>query len=248
MSVSVIETVGLHWCAFRSRFLDFLFPPRCVGCRRVGTWLCAECLGKIPRVEPPFCSRCGGAVQAKAHGLCVRCRTSPLRIDCTRSVVYFEGVLREAVHQFKYNGRTVLAEPLGELMAAYLLQHPMPADVLVPVPLHPARLRGRGYNQAALLANEIGQQAGLAVDEQTLIRRRATAPQVELNAEQRRENVRAAFHCLGSRLVGQRVLLIDDVCTTGATLEACAIALEEEGGARSVQAMTLARAHHRSSN
>jgi len=246
VSVSVIETVGLHWCMFRSRFLDFLFPPRCVGCRRVGTWLCAECLGQVPRVEPPFCSRCGGVVEAR--GLCVRCRTSPLRIDCIRSAVYFEGVLREAVHQLKYKGRTVLAEPLGELMAAYLLQYPMPADVLVPVPLHPARLRGRGYNQAALLANEIGQRVGLVVDERTLIRRRATAPQVELNAEQRRQNVLDAFHCLGSRLVGERVLLIDDVCTTGATLEACAIALEEEGGARSVQAMTLARAHHRSSN
>lgn len=246
MSVSVIETVGLNWCTLRRWFLDFLFPPRCVGCHRVGTWLCAECLDQIPRVEPPFCSRCGGAVQS--HGLCVRCRTSPLHINCMRSAVYFEGVLREAVHQLKYNGRTVLAEPLGELMAAHWLQRPMPADVLVPVPLHAARLRQRGYNQAALLAHEMAQRVGLVVDEQTLMRRRATDPQVELNAEQRRENVHDAFHCSGSRLVGKRVVLIDDVCTTGATLEACAVALQEEGGARSVQAMTLARARHRSPN
>jgi len=121
----------------------------------------------------------------------------------------------------------------------------MPADVLVPVPLHTARLRERGYNQAALLAREMSRRVGLAVDEQTLVRQRATAPQVELDAAQRRENVRDAFHCSGNGLAGKRVLLIDDVCTTGATLEACAIALYDEGEARGVQALTLARAGYR---
>jgi ComF family protein len=113
---------------------------------------------------------------------------------------------------------------------------------VVPVPLHAARLRERGYNQAALLAREMARRVGLALDEQTLIRRRATAPQVELNARQRSENVRDAFHCSGDGLAGKQVLLVDDVCTTGATLEACAVALYE-GGARSVRALTLARAH-----
>jgi ComF family protein len=243
VSVSVIETVSLRWCSVRSQFLDFLFPPRCIRCRRVGTWLCAECLDQIPRVEPPFCSRCGAAVAVGE--LCNRCRTSPLRIECMRSAVYFEGALREAIHQLKYYGRAVLAGPLGDLMATYWLQNPMPADVLVPVPLHTARLRERGYNQAALLAREMSRQVGLAVDEQTLIRQRATAPQVELDAAQRRENVHDAFHCVGSGLAGKRVLLIDDVCTTGATLEACAIALYDEGEARGVQALTLARAGYR---
>jgi len=156
-------------------------------------------------------------------------------------VVHFEGVLREAVHQLKYDGRTVLAGPLGGLMAAYWMQHPMPVDVVVPVPLHTARLRERGYNQAALLARELARRVGLAVDGQTLIRQRATAPQVELNARQRRENVREAFHCVGDGLAGKQVLLVDDVCTTGATLEACAVALHDEGRVSSVQALTLAR-------
>jgi ComF family protein len=118
----------------------------------------------------------------------------------------------------------------------------MPVDVVVPVPLHTARLRERGYNQAALLARELAQQAGLPIDEGTLVRKRATAPQVELNAKQRKENVHGAFYCSGNALTGKRVLLIDDVCTTGATLEACAVALYENG-ARSVQALTLARAN-----
>jgi ComF family protein len=173
--------------------------------------------------------------------LCARCQTSPLKIERIRSAVYFEGVLRQAMHHLKYRRRTTLAEPLGGLMVAYWMQHPSPVDVVVPVPLHAARLRERGYNQAALLGCELARRTGLAVDEQTLVRQRATAPQVDLNAEQRKENVHDAFCCSSNALAGKRVLLIDDVCTTGATLEACAVALHE-GGARSVQALMLARA------
>lgn len=231
--------IGRHWRGLCGQFLDLLFPPRCVGCRRVGVWLCADCLDQIPHVEPPFCARCGNVVVA--GDLCVRCRTSPLRIECIRSAVYFEGVLRKAMHRLKYRGHTALAVPLGGLMAAYWTEHSMPADVIVPVPLHAARLRERGYNQAALLAREMARQVGLAVDEQALTRQHATAPQVKLDAKQRKENVRDAFRCSDGALAGKQVLLIDDVCTTGATLEACAVALQE-GGARGVRALTLARA------
>jgi ComF family protein len=173
--------------------------------------------------------------------LCARCRTSPLQIERIRAAVYFEGALREAIHHLKYKGHTALVKPLGNLMATYWQQHPMPADVVVPVPLHAIRLHERGYNQAALLARELTQQAGLTLDERMLVRKRATAPQVKLSAKERRENVHDAFYCCDDGLAGKRVLLIDDVCTTGATLEACAIALHESG-ARSVQALTLARA------
>jgi ComF family protein len=194
---------------------------------------------QIPRVKSPVCVCCGDAVSN--NELCARCQTSPLQIESIRSVVYFEGVLRQAMHWFKYRGRAVLAEPLGGLMAEYWKQHGEPIDVVVPVPLHAARLRERGYNQAALLAREMARRVGLVVDEQVLLRRRATASQVKLNADQRKENVRAAFCCSSDALAGKRVLLIDDVCTTGATLEACAIALRE-GGVHSVRALTLARA------
>ncbi|MFL7794769.1 MAG: ComF family protein [Anaerolineae bacterium] len=126
-------------------------------------------------------------------------------------------------------------------MTACWQQHLMAADVIVPVPLHADRLRERGYNQAALLARELARQADLAIDEQVLVRKRATAPQVKLDANQRKENMRDAFCCPDDSLAGKRILLIDDVCTTGATLEACAAALLESG-AHSVQALTLARA------
>jgi ComF family protein len=117
----------------------------------------------------------------------------------------------------------------------------MPVDVIVPVPLHPARLRRRGYNQAALLARELGRRVGLPVEERALQRVRATRSQMRLSAADRRRNVQGAFRCADGRVRGRRVLLLDDVCTTGATLEACADALRA-GGAESVWALTLARA------
>lgn len=204
----------------------------------MGAWLCAECISRFPRVEPPICPRCGDA--AVADEVCPRCRKSPLQIESIRSVVYFEGVLREAIHDLKYRGRTVLAEPLGNLMATYWLHHGRTVDVVVPVPLHPARLRERGYNQAGLLAHHVGRRVGVAVNDGVLMRHRATRPQVELDSSQRRENVHAAFSCSSDALAGTSVLLVDDVCTSGATLESCAVALRE-GGVRSVYALTLAR-------
>lgn len=239
MPASVIEAIGPHWRDLRDQFLNLLFPPRCVGCRRVGVWLCDDCLAQVPRVEPPFCLRCGDKVAAGQ--LCARCRVSPLQIERIRSVVYFEGVVREALHRLKYRGHAALAEPLGATMAARWAQEPASVDVVVPVPLHADRLRERGYNQAGLLAQAMARRAGLLFDERTLIRHRHTAAQVDLDAQQRKRNVRGAFRCVGPALAGKRVLLIDDVCTTGATLEACAVGLRA-GGARSVQALTLARA------
>ncbi len=239
MPIPIIEAVGLRWNRIYRQCLDLFFPPRCDGCHRTGVWLCDDCLSQVPRLTPPFCERCGDKVESGK--LCARCRTSPLHIESIRSVVYFEGVLRHAMHQLKYRGRTVLAESLGGLMADYWTQHPIPIDVVVPVPLHATRLRERGYNQAGLLAREMARQAGLTLDERTLVRHRSTVSQVDLNAEQRRENVHAAFTCSGPALAGMRVLVIDDVCTTGSTLDACAVALKE-GGATSVHALTLARA------
>jgi len=149
--------------------------------------------------------------------------------------------MREAIHRLKYSNSQDLAAPLGEMMASYWQDVHLPADVIVPVPLHARRLRERGYNQAALLARELGKGVGLPVLENALIRVRETSPQVDLNAEDRKENVRGAFHCFDDRLAGNRVLLGDDVYTTGATLEACSLALKQRG-VRPVWALTLARA------
>ena len=204
-------------------------------------WFCDECLSGVPRVEPPLCIRCGSGLGESTSHLCARCRSTPPQIERIRSAVYSEGALREAIHAFKYEGITALATPLANLMVDYWSRRPMLVDVVVPVPLHRGRLRRRGFNQAAMLAREFSHQVHLAVDDVSLQRHRATAAQVDLDAEQRKENVRDAFRCVGDELRGKHVLLIDDVCTTGSTLGACAAALRQ-GGAESVQALTLARA------
>ena len=149
--------------------------------------------------------------------------------------------MREAIHRLKYSNSQDLAAPLGEMMVSYWQDVHLPADVIVPVPLHTRRLRERGYNQASLLARELGKGVGLPVLENALNRVRDTAPQVDLNTEERKENVHGAFHCPDDRLAGKRVLLVDDVYTTGATLEACSLALKQRG-VRTVWALTLARA------
>ncbi|MFQ6057611.1 MAG: ComF family protein [Anaerolineae bacterium] len=222
----------------KTGLLDLLFPPRCVGCRAAGEWLCPRCRAQIEFIRPPICSRCGRPTHRAR--LCALCRRNPIPLDGIRAVAYLEGVLREAIHRFKYENLQELALPLGQMLAQYLARHPLPAEVIVPVPLHSSRLAERGYNQSALLARRLAQKSDLPVVENSLQRVKKTVPQIHLNAQERRENVRHAFLCVDERLRGKQVLLIDDVCTTGATLEACTIALRRRG-ASSVWGLVLAR-------
>jgi len=227
------------WRRIKEALLDLLFPPRCVGCGRYGTWLCPECERGIERITDPLCPRCGRPA-ARSDRPCPACRRTAPPVDGIRSAAYFEGVLREAIHHFKYRRLQVLAHPLGQLMAEQWAVHHIPAEVLIPVPLHPTRLAERGYNQAILLARELEAAIGLPLETGSLVRIRATTPQVTLDAAARQENVRGAFRCLDDRIAGRQVGLIDDLCTTGATLSACSVALQE-AGASSVWAYTLAR-------
>ncbi len=229
----------LPWEVAAGALLGLVFPPRCVVCGRIDTWLCPECVAELPWITGPTCARCG--LPIRRAGLCPRCRRDPLRLEGMRSVFLFKGALRRAVHQLKYRHARGLAEPLGGLLAGYWQEHPWPVDLIVPVPLHPSRMRRRGYNQAALLAYELGRRVGLPMDEDALQRVRSTPPQMRLDAVERRRNVAGAFRCRDGRVRGRRVLLVDDVCTTGATLEACADGLRA-GGAEAVWALTLARA------
>jgi ComF family protein len=207
-------------------------------CARTGSWLCSTCVQQIELVRPPLCPVCGRSTSQPQR--CPSCLRRPLHIDGIRAVGYLEGNLQTAIHRFKYSNLRPLATPLGRLASDYLTHHHLPVDTVVPVPLHSRRLRERGYNQAALLAGEIGRTAGMKVVDDVLQRIRGTAPQVGLNAAQRRKNVRGAFQCANSSLKGRKVLLVDDVCTTGATMESCSIALRE-AGASIVWGLALAR-------
>ncbi len=220
--------------------LDFLFPRWCIGCGREGDLLCHSCRRSLPEIKPPLCPRCGRP-QATAGTLCPGCADWQPQIDGIRSPFRFDGVVRKAVHQFKYKDVRALAAPLAGLLHGYLEANPLPADTLVPVPLHPKRLRQRGYNQSSLLAGELGRLAGLSVVDDCLVRKHHTPPQVRTSGvDERRRNVERAFACRDRRLQGRRILLIDDVATSGATVDACAAALKAAGAA-SVWALVLAR-------
>ncbi|MBM2831999.1 MAG: putative comF family protein [Dehalococcoidia bacterium] len=187
----------------------------------------------------PHCPGCGRTVTE--GGLCVRCRERVPVLDGRRSPFRFEGVIRSAVISFKYRGLRALAPSLAQLLQVYLSGSLLPVDILVPVPLHKRRLRERGYNQAALLARELGKLSSLPVGEQALLRQRQALPQARTaTIAERYRNVSGAFLCSGDGVRGKKVLLIDDVSTSGATLEACAVALKS-AGAVSVWGLVLAQ-------
>lgn len=223
----------------KTTLLDLVFPRRCLGCGSSEDFLCSACRDSLPRIAPPICRRCGAPL--KRGELCARCQEAGPELDGIRSLFVFEGLARQAVHSLKYRHFKALAGSLGGLLAEYLASNPLPADVIMPVPLHPRRLRERGYNQSALLAEELGKRAGIPVMENGLLRAKYTPPQARSSdSAQRLANVQGAFLYRGEPLHGRHVLLIDDVCTTGATLEACATPLKTREAA-SVWALTVAR-------
>jgi ComF family protein len=220
---------------------EFLFPSRCLGCDRRGVVLCADCLPTVPWQGPFVCPRCARA--SRLGALCRRCLAGrePL-LTSVRAACRFEGVIRTAIHRLKYRRASFLAPFLARLLAEALVRRPLEVDLLVPVPLDPARQRERGFNQAALIALELSRCADYPAPTLDLLRRVPhRRPQVGLQAAERRRNVLGAFHCPDPEAVaGRRLLLIDDVMTTGATLEACAAALRSAGAAQ-VLAAVVAR-------
>jgi ComF family protein len=215
--------------------IETFYPRRCAGCGRRGKWVCAACDAQVRRFAPPWCERCG----APSSLIPCRCAELTESLSVLRSAALDEGWLRHAVRSFKYAGESARAGHLGDLLPPLIAELP-PFDALVPVPLHRGRQRKRGYNQARLLANAVNRATNQPVVE-ALVRFRATAQQVGLNAEARRANVREAFAVReGADISGGRFVLVDDVLTTGSTLGQCAETLVA-AGAVWVGAVTLAR-------
>jgi ComF family protein len=216
---------------------DLLFPKTCIGCAQSGEYLCSGCIASLPRLLPPLCPRCG---LPQAVEPCPACKGRRLEIDGIYAPFRFEGTARQAVHLLKYRNLKALAPALARLMAAHSRLHPLPAQAIVAVPLHRARLRQRGYNQAELLARALGKELGLPTATGWLERPQAGQPQARTpSREQRWRNTIGAFRAAG-QVTASGVLLVDDVCTTGATLNACAAALKA-AGAHQVWGLTLAR-------
>jgi len=215
-----------------------LLPPRCGSCSAIGSWLCGRCRDGIRRLEEPLCRRCGAEVES-ARSDC-GCRNRLKALSRLRSAAAYEGPVELALHRFKYGGWRRLAEPLALLVAERLVVEGLAARWAVAVPLHSSRQRQRGFNQSELLATELRKRLALVRPPGELVRTRATPPQVGLDRRWRLDNVRDAFEWRGPPLDARPILLIDDVATTGATLEACAAALKA-GGSGSVMGVSIAR-------
>ena len=220
------------------RALDLVFPPRCAGCGARGHLLCPACMAAIAYLQPPTCPKCGR--RTARPGICPYCRAYPNALDGMVAATEFAGPVRECIHALKYEGQRGYATVLAETARTALTRLPV-SDAIVPVPLARERQRARGFNQSLLIARHLAGDT-LPVMPTWLARTRNTPPQVGQDREARHANVADAFACPDPTTIhGQRVLLLDDVATTGATLDACARALHASGVA-SVHALVVAKA------
>jgi len=223
--------------------LDLIFPPHCINCQTFGNWLCQSCLSNISYISTTVCYKCGETLPTSKF--CLNCERNPLQtIDAVRSVVYFNNdTVQKAIHALKYHNHRAIVDVLGRLLFEGYQRYQLNADVVVPVPLHANRLVERGYNQSTLLVKSITKRLSVPYNNNCLQRIRKTDVQAHLSSIQRQQNVKDAFSCVSNDFLQKRVLLVDDVCTTGSTLDACAVAIKHTG-ATSVWGLTLARAPH----
>ena len=228
------------------KLLDLFFPPRCAVCgevlaveERVG-FLCKECHGNIPYFPKEKCPHCGG--ETDNAGFCDFC-VKGFAFDSACAAFPYDAV-RKAIHLFKYNGDQTIGYGLGELMAEYLLQYYeellVKTDVMVSVPLHPKKEAFRGFNQTHILCERISEKTGLIFERCGLERKRETIAQSELNPEERKRNLKDAFG-VKMDFTGKRVLLVDDIFTTGTTCNECAKELYR-AGAKEVMVFALSAA------
>jgi len=232
--------------------LNLLYPAACCGCDRPTARLefCARCRAEIHTPRSPLCLVCGSpfATAGGADHRCDRCLTHTFGFGCARACTLYDASdtvqhpLKSVLQRYKYNRDVALARPLGQLLSERCPLVVGAYDVIMPVPLHVSRLRWRGFNQAQLLARPLARRAGVPMDALSLERIRHTRPQVELTEAERRRNVAHAFRVTRPECVHRRkILLVDDVYTTGATVDECSRELKRVGAA-SVDVLALARA------
>jgi ComF family protein len=234
-------------------FLDTLFPIHCLSCQKEGEWICSECFKKIKILDLQICPHCEKVITENGK-LCPSCKNSlsyreiSFPLDALLvSTKYKENNLSKFIHFFKYNFVRDLSLPLGKIMTNCFSKNSLPLpDIIIPIPLHPRRLRWRDFNQSELLAKYLSQNLAPGIEipmESNLLRRkRFTQPQMKIkNYAERKENIKNAFSITQSKKIkDSNILLVDDVCTTGSTLLECAKILKKNG-ARKVFAIVIAR-------
>ncbi len=230
-------------------FITLLFPPLCPLCRNHNLdsfqpGLCDSCLAELKPLSSPFCTICSLPFEGPpgSDHLCESCLKNPPPFSGVTAYGIYTGLLREAIHQFKYEEAFYLHRPLGRLLAEAVAKRlsPEPFDFIVPVPLHLNKLRERTFNQSLLLARTLAKTLQLPIEAQGLERTRPTLSQQGLKSEERKRNLKGAFS-LNTEVKNRRILLVDDVLTTGTTARECSRILRK-GGAREVHVAVLARA------
>jgi ComF family protein len=215
--------------------LDFVLPPRCAGCGEIIDDVhsfCANCWGQLEFLGDHGCATCGRPLQATDAEQCGACLARPPRILRTRAAVAYDDVSRTLAIRLKYARKIALARTMGRFMAPLVKKGAGDEAILVPVPLHRRRLWSRGFNQSALIARDLARRTGLPADVTTLVRVKPTAPLKGMSQSERARTVAGAFRLTDPAAVsGKRVVLVDDVLTTGSTAEACAKTLQRAGAA-----------------
>ncbi len=221
--------------------VDWLFPPICPGCGREGERWCKDCQSETLPLAGDYCPVC---CNPATHGnLCSECEKEAPAFCAARSFTIYAGPIKEAIHSLKYSRNIAIAEPLSDYLLAAFQAEKWQVDLVVPVPLGHSRLMERGFNQAAELARPFALTAGLPFSPDVLVRKRETHAQAQLGRADRIQNLAGAFRAEQALVTGRRILVIDDVLTTGATLQNCALALLQ-AGASQVFGLTVARAGH----
>lgn len=221
--------------------LGLLFPQRCPVCNKnahasSALPLCAGCWDSIQQYTSPSCRTCGLPTVSEHTGLCQNCIADPPAFSRAISYGIYEGVLKEAIHLLKFNKHRRLAKPLARLLADLDLPE---ANVIVPVPMHIRQLRQREFNQTALIAKHLSSITGIPLEIDALRKTKETSAQIDVDRKERLRNLRKAF-AAGESVQGKRLLLVDDVITTGATMQECAQTLKK-AGAIEITVIALAR-------
>lgn len=239
---------------FFSSFIDIVYPPRCHICgkflpykeeRSYLSEICSDCLKDFEPINSPICSICGVPFATNKGGnhICEDCMRKNPYYELARAPYFYSGKLKNAIQRFKYNSETHLGKTFGGLLLDFIqkMSYEMDGYIIIPVPLHKKKLRERGYNQSLLLAKVLSKRLGLELDFMSFARVRNTQSQAGLRRMDRRNNVKNAFLVKEIRAIkNKKILLVDDVFTTGVTLNECAKSLKQSGAAK-IMCVTLAR-------